>query len=493
VPLPADDFLPAAFSASADVEGEVAAAGYGITAPDLGVDDYAGVDAAGKVVAVRRFVPASGFAGDDERRYSDLRYKAWNAREHGAVGLIVADLPAGVPGESPAELPEEAPLPALTVDAGGDAGIPVVTVKRAAAAPLFAPGGGAGGPARATRAALRVRLDETRRPAGNVVGRIAAGAAERLPGAVLLGAHYDHLGRGGPGSLVPDADEPHNGADDNASGVAALLAAARRLVARRGELARDVWLVAFTAEESGLLGSTRFTRSPPAGLSIGDLVAMINMDMVGRLRQDRLTVLGGESAAEWPELFGPACARAGIECRLGGDGYGPSDQTPFYAAGVPVVHLFTGTHTDYHKPSDDTPAINALGGAQVAALAADLAAELARRPGRLTHRQAPAPPPAGDSRSYGASLGTIPDYAGPPGGGRGVLLAGVRAGSPAEAAGLRRGDLLVGLAGREIGDIYDFVFILREAKPGQATTAVVLRDGARLELPVTFGGAGRMR
>ena len=220
---------------------------------------------------------------------------------------------------------------------------------------------------------------------------------------------------------------------------------------------------------------------------------MINMDMVGRLRDNRLAVLGGESAAEWGDVVPAACRREALECTLGGDGYGPSDQTPFYAAGVPVLHLFTGTHTDYHKPSDDTAKINAAGGARVAALAADLAAELSRRPGRLTYASVAPPPPTGDSRSYGASLGTIPDYTGPPGGAKGVLLAGVRPGSPAEAAGIRRGDILVGLAGKEIGDIYDFVYVLRTAKPGQLATAVVIRDGARVELPVTFGGRGRMR
>ena len=256
---------------------------------------------------------------------------------------------------------------------------------------------------------------------------------------------------------------------------------------------RDLYFVAFSGEESGVLGSTHFTREPPAGVVLGDLVAMINMDMVGRLRGDRLAVLGGESAAEWREIVPAACRRQGLDCTLGGDGYGPSDQTPFYAAGVPVLHLFTGTHTDYHKPSDDAGEINAAGGARVAALAADLAAELSRRPKRLNYEAVAPPPPVGDSRSYSASLGTIPDYTGPPGGAKGVLLAGVRPGSPGEAAGLRRGDILVGLAGKEIGDIYDFVYVLRTAKPGQQATAMVVRNGARIELQVTFGGRGRMR
>jgi Tol biopolymer transport system component len=479
-------FEPASFSASATVAGATLDAGYGISAAELGHDDYAGLDARGKVVLVRRFVPpGEAFAADEPaRRYGDLRYKAWNAREHGAVGLLIADLPKVGAAEP---LPEEAPLPTLRVEARGDAGLPVLMLKRDAFASLLATGG---------QARLTVALEQKTSPAWNVVGRIAAGAgdaATRLPGAVLLGAHYDHLGSGGSGSLTPGESLPHNGADDNASGTAALLEAARVLLERRSELRRDVILVAFSGEESGILGSTAFTRLPPPGSAPADLVAMINMDMVGRLREGRLTVLGSDSANEWKEIVPPLCATLGLDCALGGDGYGPSDQTPFYAAGVPVLHLFTGTHDDYHKPSDDAERINAAGGARVGTLAADLALAAANRVAKPTYQSVPSPLPQGDPRSYGASLGTVPDYAGPADGRPGVLLAGVRPGGPAEKAGLRRGDLLVMLGGHAIGDINDMMFALRAAKPGERAVAVVERDGARLELPVVFGTSTRMR
>jgi Tol biopolymer transport system component len=472
----ADAFRPASFSASGEAAGEVVAANYGITAPELGIDDYKGVEAKGKIVALRRFAPEGGPFADTavERRYGDLRYKAWNAREHGAVGVIFIDLPAGA---SPAA---ESPLPALAldpIDAGGDVGIPAVTVKRAAGAPLFAGG---------HRAAIKVDLERKTRPAANVLGVIRAGAADRLPGALVIGAHYDHLGHGGAGSLAPDSHEIHNGADDNASGTAALLEVARELEERRAKLRRDVYLIAFSGEEEGTLGSTAFTRHPTAGLKTAGLVAMLNMDMVGRLRGNQVSVLGGESAEEWKEIVPAVCARDGVLCALSGDGYGPSDHSPFYAAGVPVLHFFTGPHEDYHKPSDDTDKINAAGGARVALLVADLATEIAGRPGRPTYKSAPAPAPQGDVRSYGASLGTIPDYAGD--GRPGVLLAGVRAGSPAEQGGLRRGDLLVALSGKEIRDIHDFMYVLQRAKPGEKATAVVVRDGAKVSLDVTFGG-----
>ena len=210
-----------------------------ITAADLGVDDYAGVDAAGKVAVVRRFVPATGFTeGDAERRYSDLRYKAWNAREHGAVGLIVVDLPLVAAGET---APEEAPLPALDVEGKGDAGIPVATVKRAVGrAPLRRP------PSRPPRRAARPH--HPRRPTTSSAGSPPAPPATRITPAPSWWARTTITsGLGGPNSLAPEAHEPHNGADDNASGTAAVLAAAGALAARRGELGRDVVL-------RGLLG-----------------------------------------------------------------------------------------------------------------------------------------------------------------------------------------------------------------------------------------------
>jgi len=472
------DYGLTGFSASASASGAVVAAGYGIQAPELSRDDFASVDVKGKVALVRRFVPDAEPFKDpaNARRYGDIRRKAFAAREQGAVALVVVDLPEA--GEA-----EEAPLPSLRVEGRGDAGIPVIVLKREVGQPLF----------EGTHTAeMTVELAYQQAEAFNVVGRLTAPADRRREGALVLGAHYDHLGLGGPGSLEPESHEPHNGADDNASGTAALLEAARELAGRRGELERDVWFVAFSGEESGLVGSTVFTRKPPADLPLEKTVAMVNFDMVGRLRNGELGVLGGDSAEEWQQILPPLCKEVGIRCSASGDGYGPSDQTPFYAAGIPVLHFFTGVHDDYHKPSDDADKINAAGGARVALLAARLAEELSRRAEPLTYKQVPPPPPAeGDVRSYGASLGTIPDFVGLPEGKTGVLLAGVRPGGPAERAGLQRGDLLVGLAGREIKDLYDFMYILQGHKPGETVTAVVERDGRRLEVKVTFGKSRR--
>ncbi|HYH44492.1 MAG TPA: M20/M25/M40 family metallo-hydrolase, partial [Thermoanaerobaculia bacterium] len=276
--LAREHFRAVGFSSEGTVEGEVVAAGYGITAPELGVDDYQGVDATGKIAVVRRFTPG-GKPFDDpdvESRYGDIRLKAWNAREHGARALLVVDLPAS---GSP---PGEALLPELQVSTSGDAGIPVLVLAREAGQILFQEGK----EGEAHRADITVDLAVRTAQARNVVGVLRAGAADRLPGAVLLGAHYDHLGLGGRNSLAPGVQEVHNGADDNASGTAALLEAARALVPRRSELRRDVYLVAFSAEEVGVVGSSALVRHPPAGLRPADLTAMINMDMVGRLRDD---------------------------------------------------------------------------------------------------------------------------------------------------------------------------------------------------------------
>jgi hypothetical protein len=483
-PVAADAFVPAPFSTPGPVEAEVVAAGWGITNAEKEHDDYAGVDAKGKIVLVRRYVPpGEKFGGaDDERRWGDLRYKAFNAREHGAVGIVIADLaPEGGTDPNDPHAGAEAPLPKLRPADGGDVGIPVVIAERDVVAGL-ADGG---------RARIAVALEREHAPAFNVLGRLDPVERPVDERVVVVGAHYDHLGRGGQGSMEPDSTDVHNGADDNASGVAALLETARTLAARRAELRRPVVFAAFAGEERGLLGSAHLVKEPPPGFAIGRVLAMINLDMVGRLRGQTLTVFGTDSAAEWSTLLPEACARLALECKSNGDGYGPSDHTSFYAAGAPVLFFFTGTHDQYHRPSDDAATLNATGGARVAALTADLALGLAGREGALTYQQTTAPAPRGDVRSFGASLGTIPDYAGPGEGRSGMLLAGVRPGGPADKAGLRRGDVLVGLSGKEIRSVEDLMFVLRQSHPGEATTLVYERDGERHETSITFGEASR--
>jgi hypothetical protein len=321
----------------------------------------------------------------------------------------------------------------------------------------------------------------------NVVGRLASRGDYPLPGVVVVGAHYDHLGYGGFGSLDPDSKDIHNGADDNASGTVALIETARRLAARSDELRRDVVFVAFSGEEHGLIGSSAFVRMPPAGVQVDQINAMINMDMVGRLGADRLQVLGGESAEEWTDIVGPLCTQLALDCVIQGDGFGSSDHSSFFAAGVPVLHLFTGAHSEYHRPSDDADLIDGVGAVRIVQLIEATVADLTGREAALTLVESTQPAPT-RMRMGGARLGTIPDYAGPADGSPGLLLSAVRSGSPAEEGGLQRGDLIVRIDDVDVGGVEDFMMVLSEATPGTSAIVHVIRDEQVLELEVTYGG-----
>jgi Tol biopolymer transport system component len=486
--IAADAFIPAGFSGNGKAEGPLVLAGYGLRDEAAGVDDYKHLDVRGKIVVVRRFVPdgAPWDTPEKARRAGDLRQKAWLARERGARALLVVDLPAR-PAKAAADWrpADEAALGKPRPEGYSDAGLPVLMVKRATLAAIF----DKLEKKQPVKADLEVALTFTTEPAFNVIARLPGAAASTGKGrpTVVVGAHYDHLGYGDHHSLAPDSHLPHVGADDNASGTAAMLEVARQLASQVKKPPVDIVLIAFSGEESGVLGSTHFTRSPPAGLKTADVRAMLNLDMVGRLRDNKVTVFGTSSADEWKSLLEPACAAARVDCApVEGGAIGPSDQMPFYAAGVPVVHFFTGSHADYHKPSDTADKINAAGAGQIATAVASLAATVSERSGPLAFKKLPMPAPEGDVRSFNASLGTVPDYAGPPGGSPGVLLAGVRAGGAAEKGGLQRGDILVRLGLHEIGSVEDLMYVLNASKPGETVTAVVKRAGKEVKLPVTF-------
>ncbi|HWO14262.1 MAG TPA: M20/M25/M40 family metallo-hydrolase [Polyangiaceae bacterium] len=486
------EFMPAGFSGAAATSGRLVLAGYGVNEPSLGRTDYEGVAVKGNIAVVRRFVPESDKFQDSKlkRTYGDLRQKAWVARERGATALLVVDMPErpqGAPGDWAA--PDEAAFPLLERDGYGDAGIPVLLVKRAAFAKTLA----ALEKGQRVDAKLSVELSMERAPVFNVLGRLPARAPadQRLPGAIVIGAHYDHLGYGGSNSLAPGDHSPHVGADDNASGVALVLEVARSLSLSQAPTRRDIVFATFTAEEMGILGSSHLVKNPPSGLESQNIFAMLNFDMVGRLTKNSLSVLGAESAIEWASLVPKACEEAQLECHLSGSGYGPSDHSAFYTAGIPVLHFFTGAHPDYHKPSDQVAHINGAGVAQIASLTERLLAEEPQLE-RLSYRKVGPEESRGDVRSFNASLGTIPDYAGPPDQ-KGVLLSDVRPGSGAAKGGMQRGDVLVQLGDKNIESVQDLMFTLNSAKPHQTVTAVVLRGGKRVELKVTYqerGGGG---
>jgi hypothetical protein len=331
--------------------------------------------------------------------------------------------------------------------------------------------------------------------AGGVVGKNVIGI---LPGrdpvlrnqTVVLGAHYDHLGLGGFGSLDPDSTGlVHNGADDNASGVAGLIQVAARLAA--SPPARTVVFIAFSGEELGLLGSAHYVKEPIYPLAA--TLAMVNLDMVGRLRNGRLIVYGARSAKEFPALLDSLNWYAGFDLRAQGDGYGPSDQSSFYAAKRPVLHLFTDLHEDYHRTTDDWQKVNLDGLKRVADFTLGLITALADRPRPLTFLDLPAPLPTQTtapgtvSPGYGAYLGTVPDMTGAPGG---VRLVGVRAGSPAEKAGLRGDDIITRIGATETPDLQAMTDALRSHQPGDTVDIVVRRGASITTLRARLGTRG---
>ncbi|MEO7986816.1 MAG: M28 family peptidase [Gemmatimonadales bacterium] len=311
----------------------------------------------------------------------------------------------------------------------------------------------------------------------NVIGLLPGRDPVLRNEAVIVGAHYDHLGLGGFGSLDPDSTgKVHNGADDNASGTAMLIQIAARLAA--SPPARTVIFIAFSGEELGLLGSSYYVQEPIYPLSTTE--AMINLDMVGRLRQGRLIVYGSRTAREFPALLDSLNWYAGFDLKAQGDGYGPSDQSPFYAAGRPVLHLFTDLHEDYHRTTDDWQKINLDGFKRVTDFAVGIVTAIANRPRPLTFA-APAALEAASTApaatpGYGAYLGTVPDLLGDAGG---VRLAGVRAGSPAEKAGLQGDDVITRIGSADVTDLQAMTDALRSHQPGD-TVDIVFRRGERI-------------
>ena len=305
---------------------------------------------------------------------------------------------------------------------------------------------------------------------------------------IVIGAHFDHLGRTTQYSMDPRAgDVIRNGADDNASGTAAVLQLARMLSIQKPK--HSVIFVNFSGEEEGLLGSQYFVDNPPVPLD--SIVAMFNFDMVGRLTDDKLMVYGTGSAAELPSIVDSANLRVlpALKIQGGGDGFGSSDHSSFYAKNIPVLHFFTDIHSDYHRATDDVEKINAAGEARVVNLAFDMIRSVDSRPARLTFVRSTRPSRIGAS-STGSQvyLGSVPDMSA--GSVPGLKLTGVRAGSPAEKGGLAAGDIIVEFGGRAVTDLQSYSDALYSHKPGDTVKVVFLRGGKRMETTVTLGTRG---
>ena len=314
----------------------------------------------------------------------------------------------------------------------------------------------------------------------NVIG-VLEGSGPLADETVVIGAHYDHVGRGGRDSLSPGSTDIHNGADDNASGTASLLELARRLAARPQKPARRIVFIAFTAEESGLIGSARYCQEPIFPLE--KTIAMLNMDMVGRLVDNKLTVFGTGTSPHWNELLDKLGKAAGFDLTKKPEGFGPSDQSSFYAKKIPVLHFFTGNHPDYHRPSDDWEKINVPGIEKVTDFIEEVALDTANNPKKPEYVAitSTANPLREGSRPY---FGSIPDFGTDK---PGYALAGVGPGSPAEKGGLKAGDRIIQINQTKIGNLEDFDLALRKFAAGDVIEVTAARGEQEVKLKITLG------
>ncbi len=493
-----DSWVPLGMAASGQAEGEVVFAGYGISAKEYGYDDYDGVDVKGKIVVVLRYEPPpkndrSPFRkSPDYSSHAALRTKANNARDHGAVAMILVDLDGRGDGQS-----ELLSLRSSLWRSGNS--LLAGQITRQLAESWFANHGvalkelkaridrdeqPASRPLAGAKISLQVTLEEERAPADNVVGILPGKAPQEQQEYLVIGAHYDHLGLGHFGARDQStAGMIHYGADDNASGTAVLLQVARRLSQIEPKPARGIIFVAFSAEELGLHGSRHFVSQWPR---LSTIKAMINLDMVGRLRDDRITVFGTRSAPPFEAIVASAARQLELKVNPA-DGVGPSDHLSFYNKQIPVLHFFTGSHGDYHRPGDTWDKLNIEGMGRIADLVIASAVAIAALPEPPGFTSLPSRPTSADSaerRVGGVYLGVIPEYS------RnvdGVLLAGVAPGSPAAAAGLREGDVIVQLAQRKISNIEDLTDALASHKPADQVTITVQRGATNAALPTTLG------
>jgi hypothetical protein len=477
------DFVPFSFSASGQVAGPVVFAGYGATADEFHYDDYAGLDVKDKIVIVLRYEP-SGFAEKSGHQgltpHSQLITKAINARNHGAKAVVVVN---GKLGDGEEDL--------LTrfgsVSGPENAGIVFVQVKNAVADSWLQAAGKSLKAVQAEinsttkpasfalpdslRVSLHIDIATTRATVNNVLAWLPGQSDEYL----IIGAHYDHLGRGNVDSLAPSQiGQIHPGADDNASGTAGVLELARLLAPERGQLKRSILFMNFAGEELGLLGSAEWVKEPTRPLA--KAVAMINMDMIGRIKDDKVYIGGVGTGSTFKSVLEQAQKDTPFKIEYSAGGYASSDHTSFVAKKIPVLFFFSGLHSDYHKPSDTWDKINAPSAARLLDMIGNVAVQLANAEETPVFQVVAEekPPAGGGGGGYGPYFGSIPDFGQTE---NGVKFADVKPNSPAAKAGLKAGDVLVQFGDKPIKNLYDFTDALRRSKVGDVVEVKVLRDG----------------
>ncbi len=528
-----EDWMPLGVSSNSHIDKVgVVFVGYGITASDLNYDDYAGANVAGNIAVAFSGTPDGDNPHGQFARYEGARWKAIAARNAGAQALIVISREQNFKEDRLARLRYD--------NNAGDAGFPIVSVSRQTATKLLRLSNEPElnqleselktQPSREGQRKLQTKTaaslqGETvtlatniiRREvaASNVIGVLEGSDPNLKNETIIIGAHYDHLGRGGDGSLAPREGDVHHGADDNASGVAGVLELARAFTSTATKPRRTLVFIAFSGEEEGLLGSNYYVNHPVAPLT--NSVAMINLDMIGRLKDRNLIIGGVGTATEWRSLIENANLWQGITVNVTGasaqndgnaarampvvvaangravvtrdsskmfqltlneDGFGPSDHASFYGKQIPVLFFWTGTHEDYHKPSDTAEKIDYEGEARILSMVARIVRGVDAGDKRPTYTVAKTAS-TGRATGFRVYLGTIPNYADS---NEGLLLDGVRDDSPAAKAGLKAGDRIVKLAGRDVRNVYDYTAALGEMKAGQEYEVEVVRGTERMTL-----------
>jgi aminopeptidase YwaD len=505
-----EDWMPLGFSSNGSIEkAEIVYVGFGITATDLKHDDYAKFDVKDKIALALEGTPDGDNPHGQFARYEDIRFKAIAAREHGAKALLIVAKERNFKDDGWSR---------LRYDNNGLAGIPILVISLAIESKLHGiprTGGFEGSYETLVQlvnkeiatARVTISIDVTRHetPSFNVVGVLPGSDPKLKSEAIVIGAHYDHLGMGGEGSGSLSARTGiHHGADDNASGVAGVLELARMFSAQKPR--RTIVFIAFSGEEEGLIGSSYYVNHPIVPLT--NTVAMINMDMIGRVKEKKLIVGGVGTAQGWRTMLDQINLPAGVtqtarsvvvsdgapvplslgaaafkefDLTLNEDGYGPSDHSSFYLKQVPVLFFWTGTHDDYHKPSDTADKINYEGEARVVSFVANIVRAIDKNDKRPAYTVAKSEP-QGRSVGFRVYLGTIPNYADS---NDGLKLDGVRDDSPASKAGLKAGDKIVKMAGRDVKNVYDYTYALGEMKAGQEYEVTVVRGSERLTLKIT--------
>jgi hypothetical protein len=489
-----EDYIPLSFSAVDSVSGPVVFAGYGASAEEFGYDDYTHLDVKDKIVLVLRgepplFQEKSGRQGPTH--HSHIITKAINARTRGAKAVVLVNGALGK-GE------EDLLLRFEQMEGPEDAGIPIVQVKQAVAERWLEAAGASlaqlqreidekSEPRSRTlpdslRLSLKVDIEKQHAQVSNLLGYLPGKTAEYI----VIGAHYDHLGRGGSSSLAPSqVGQIHPGADDNASGVAGVLELARIFSAQRGQLQRGILFVTFAGEELGILGSGYWVKHPT--LPLDQAVAMLNMDMIGRIKDGKVYIGGVGTGSNLRASVENAAGHHKLTVDYSASGYAASDHTSFVTQRVPVLFFFSGLHSDYHKPSDTWEKIDADSAARLLDLVAEIASGLAtggERPKFVKVEAEPRAPgaPSGGG-GYGPYFGSIPDFGQVE---SGVRFADVRPNSPAAKAGLLPGDVLIQFGETPVKNLYDFTYALRKSKVGDVVQVKVLRGGQTITAKVTL-------